>query len=90
MTDWVLQQASGVKRPEGWSQRGRVAESDQPFPAEHYDRLRWYGNVLIQAAQLIVFAVVFGVIFLRERLSLMRLASIATTLVGATLLKLSR
>jgi uncharacterized protein len=59
MTDWVLQQASGVKRPEGWSQRGRVAESGQPFPAEHYDRLRWYGNVLVQAAQFIVFAVVF-------------------------------
>ena len=59
MTDWVLQQASGVKRPEGWPQRGRVAESDQPFPAERYDRLRWYGNAPVQAIQFIVFAVVF-------------------------------
>jgi drug/metabolite transporter (DMT)-like permease len=38
----------------------------------------------------IVFAVVIGVVFLHERLSLARLASIATTLVGTTLLKLSR
>jgi drug/metabolite transporter (DMT)-like permease len=37
-----------------------------------------------------VFAVVIGVVFLKERLSLMRLASIATTLIGATVLKLSR
>jgi len=37
----------------------------------------------------IVFAVVIGVVFLQERLSLARLASI-TTLVGTTLLKLSR
>jgi dienelactone hydrolase len=59
MTDWVLQQVSGVKRPEGWPQRGRVAESDQPFPAEQYDRLRWYGNAPVQAIQFIVFAVVF-------------------------------
>lgn len=59
MTDWVLQQVSGVKRPEGWPQRGRVAESDQPFPAERYDRLRWYGNAPVQAIQFIVFAVVF-------------------------------
>ena len=52
MTDWVLQQASGVKRPEGWSQRGQVAESHQPFPAGQYDRLRWYGNAPVQAIQL--------------------------------------
>ena len=38
----------------------------------------------------IVFAVIIGVVFLRERLSLTRLASIKTTLVGTTLLKLSR
>jgi drug/metabolite transporter (DMT)-like permease len=38
----------------------------------------------------IVFAVVIGVVFLRERLSLARLASIATTLIGTTFLKLSR
>jgi len=38
----------------------------------------------------IVFAVVIGVVFLRERLSLTRLASITTTLVGAALLKFSR
>jgi len=38
----------------------------------------------------IVFAVIFGVVFLRERLSLTRLASIATTLIGTTVLKLSR
>jgi drug/metabolite transporter (DMT)-like permease len=38
----------------------------------------------------IVFAVVIGVIFLHERLSLMRLASIAATLIGTTVLKLSR
>jgi pimeloyl-ACP methyl ester carboxylesterase len=59
MTDWVLQQVSGVKRPEGWPQRGRVAESDRHFPAEQYDRLRWYGNAPVQAIQFIVFAVVF-------------------------------
>jgi drug/metabolite transporter (DMT)-like permease len=38
----------------------------------------------------IVFAVIIGVIFLHERLSLMRLASITTTLLGTTVLKLSR
>lgn len=59
MTDWVLQQAGGVRRPEGWPQRGRVPESDHPFPAEHYDRLRWYGNAPVQAFQFVVFAVVF-------------------------------
>jgi drug/metabolite transporter (DMT)-like permease len=37
-----------------------------------------------------VFAVIIGVVFLRERLSLTRLASIATTLIGTTVLKLSR
>lgn len=38
----------------------------------------------------IVFAVLIGVVFLNERLSLARLASIATTLVGTAVLKLSR
>jgi drug/metabolite transporter (DMT)-like permease len=38
----------------------------------------------------IVFAVIIGVVFMQERLSLARLASITTTLVGTTLLKLSR
>ena len=38
----------------------------------------------------IVFAVIIGVVFLQERLSLARLASITTTLVGTTILKLSR
>ena len=38
----------------------------------------------------IVFAVVIGVAFLRERLNLARLASILVTLLGAALLKLSR
>jgi dienelactone hydrolase len=59
MTDWVLQHASGVKRPQGWSQRGRVTESDQPFTAGYYDRLRWYGNAPVQILQLLVFALVF-------------------------------
>jgi drug/metabolite transporter (DMT)-like permease len=38
----------------------------------------------------IVFAVVIGVVFLNERLSLARLASIAATLVGTAILKFSR
>ena len=38
----------------------------------------------------VVFAVVIGVVFLKEKLSLLRLASIATTLAGATVLKLGR
>jgi uncharacterized membrane protein len=38
----------------------------------------------------IVFAIIIGVVFLHERLSLARLASIATTLIGTTVLKLSR
>jgi drug/metabolite transporter (DMT)-like permease len=38
----------------------------------------------------VVFAVVIGVVFLRERLSLTRLISIATALIGTTVLKLSR
>jgi fermentation-respiration switch protein FrsA (DUF1100 family) len=59
MTDWVLERAGGVKRSEEWPQRGRVTESDQPFPAARYERLRWYGNALVQAIQFIVFAVVF-------------------------------
>lgn len=37
-----------------------------------------------------VFAVVIGVVFLRERLNLARLISIATTLIGTAVLKLSR
>jgi len=37
-----------------------------------------------------VFAVLIGVLFLNERLNLARLASIAATLVGTALLKLSR
>jgi multidrug transporter EmrE-like cation transporter len=37
-----------------------------------------------------VFAVIIGVVFLHERLSLARLASITTTLIGTTVLKLSR
>lgn len=38
----------------------------------------------------IVFAVIIGVVFLKERLNLARLASIATTLIGTTILKFSR
>jgi len=38
----------------------------------------------------IVFAIIIGVVFLHERLSLARLASIATTLIGTIVLKLSR
>ncbi len=38
----------------------------------------------------IVFAVVIGVVFLHERLSLVRLASITATLIGTTVLKMSR
>ena len=37
-----------------------------------------------------VFAVVIGIVILKERLSLPRLASIATTLIGTTVLKLDR
>jgi pimeloyl-ACP methyl ester carboxylesterase len=59
MTDWVLQQSSGIERPQGWPQRGRVQESNQPFNARHYDRLRWYGNAPVQAIQLFVFATAF-------------------------------
>ena len=38
----------------------------------------------------IVFAVLFGVVFLKERLDLIRLAATATTLVGAVMLKTSK
>lgn len=38
----------------------------------------------------IVFAVLFGVIFLKERLDLIRLAATTTTLVGAVMLKTSK
>ncbi len=38
----------------------------------------------------IVFAVIIGVVVLKERLNLARLASIITTLIGTTILKLSR
>lgn len=38
----------------------------------------------------VVFAVIIGVVFLKERLNLARLMSIATTLLGTTLLKFSR
>ena len=38
----------------------------------------------------VVFAVVIGALFLNEAVSLRRLASIATTLVGTTMLKLGR
>jgi hypothetical protein len=58
MTDWVLQQAGGVRRAEGWP-RGRVVVSDQPVAAGHDDRFRWYGTAPVQAAHFLVFAVVF-------------------------------
>lgn len=38
----------------------------------------------------VVFAMIIGVVFLKERLSLIRLASIAMTLIGTVLLKFSR
>jgi drug/metabolite transporter (DMT)-like permease len=38
----------------------------------------------------IVFAVIIGIVFLKERVNLARLASIALTLIGTALLKLSR
>ena len=38
----------------------------------------------------IVFAVIIGVVVLKERLNLVRLASIAATLIGTTLLKFNR
>jgi drug/metabolite transporter (DMT)-like permease len=38
----------------------------------------------------IVFALLFGVLFLNERLSLVRLAATFTTICGAVLLKFSR
>ena len=38
----------------------------------------------------VVFAVIIGVVFLKERLSLIRLVSVATTLIGTALLKFSR
>jgi pimeloyl-ACP methyl ester carboxylesterase len=59
MTDWVLEQAGGSKRPEGWPQRGRLPVSEAPFASEDYDRLRWYGNAPVQAIQVIVFVLVF-------------------------------
>jgi hypothetical protein len=59
MADWVQQQASGSKRPEGGARRGQVPESGQPFTAGRYDRLRWYGNAPVQAIQFIAFALVF-------------------------------
>ena len=38
----------------------------------------------------VVFAVIIGVVALKEPLSLSRLASVATTLLGTTILKLGR
>ena len=38
----------------------------------------------------IVLAVIIGVVFLKERLSLIRIASIAATLIGTTILKVNR
>jgi hypothetical protein len=72
MTDWVLQQASGVESPKGWSQRGRVTKWDQPFPAEHYDRLRWYGNAPVQVVQLFGFALTFLVVAVAGPVSMVR------------------
>jgi pimeloyl-ACP methyl ester carboxylesterase len=59
MTDWVLRQdgaGEGSGRP---LQRGRPPEAEQSFAAGHYDGLRWYGNAVAQAAQFLIFAVVF-------------------------------
>jgi uncharacterized membrane protein len=38
----------------------------------------------------VAFAVIIGVVFLQERLSLARLMSVATALIGTVVLKLSR
>jgi dienelactone hydrolase len=64
MTDWVLQQSGGIKSRE-WPQPSHVPEITQRFDAQHYDRLRWYGNALVQGVQFVVFSLVFlvGAIF---------------------------
>jgi drug/metabolite transporter (DMT)-like permease len=90
----------------GWLQRGRrSALSPRSRFAGIAAGIMSYGSawVVIWALSLaplamvsalretgIVFAVVIGVVFLKERVNPARLASIALTLVGTTLLKLSR
>ena len=90
----------------GWLQRGRrSALSPRSRFAGIAARIMSYGSawVVIWALSLaplamvsalretgIVFAVIIGVVFLKERVNPARLASIALTLVGTTLLKLSR
>jgi drug/metabolite transporter (DMT)-like permease len=90
----------------GWLQRGRrSALSPRSRFAGIAAGIMSYGSawVVIWALSLaplamvsalretgIVFAVIIGVVFLKERVNPARLASIALTLVGTTLLKLSR
>jgi dienelactone hydrolase len=84
MADWVLQQASGRKRLGAWSQRGQVPKSGQPFAADHYDRLQWYGNAPVQAIQYILFALVFlgGALAGAVRLARGRRRELAATVTG--------
>jgi drug/metabolite transporter (DMT)-like permease len=90
----------------GWLQRGRrTALSPRSRNAGIAAGIMSYGStwVVIWALSLaplamvsalretgIVFAVIIGAVFLKERVNPARLASIALTLIGTTLLKLSR
>jgi pimeloyl-ACP methyl ester carboxylesterase len=59
MTDWVLRHADRRQGPSGPVFRGRPSAVTQPFPAGHYDRIRWYGNAIVQLLQLLMFSVGF-------------------------------
>src|SRR5262245_53774429 len=60
MTDWVLRHTTGAKSP-GAAPAVRLPpgpprEAAQPIAAGHYDRLRWYGNSIVQSCLFLVFA----------------------------------
>lgn len=59
MTDWVLRHTTGKAAPTEPMQRGQPVKEAPTFSADHYDRLRWYGNAIVQMCLFLAFAIAF-------------------------------
>jgi pimeloyl-ACP methyl ester carboxylesterase len=58
MTDWVLRYTAGkeTNRP---LRQDHATEVDRPFATGNYDRIRWFGNSIVQGLLFLVFGTVF-------------------------------
>jgi hypothetical protein len=71
MTDWIGHVARGDKWP-ARPQQVQVAEADQPFAAERYERLKWYGNAPVQIIQFLVLAMTFLMVAIGGTIAMVR------------------